>query len=359
MRSGFGSGVSIPSQLRWVGYVDWWTKNGKTYVDNPVEILEVHVWGLRDGVKVAIEGYVEEGKIIKTFHTFGKHERIEMGSAPSHEAETSKPQHHYQEKPLPLHESRARPAQISDSEHNDSEANTVMFRPTQPIILPTSDINIDFERRNKATYGLTMVTSVAHVWFNAFFELRQPSTSSQDTTPITSSEKVSHIDDCVSNSGVFQIDWEAMDGIKGSARKGTRALDRLVVVWRTVPNPQVGLINVITQPAPGDAVAETKAADWTKANVESSDAVSKDLGLRVQSPSSANISRASSPFNGENNSPKSGDCVPEDIGATDQGSKSSLSNLQHVQSSLSPDSAQEHAVDDLDIEKVQVSPHSS
>ncbi|KAA8573240.1 hypothetical protein EYC84_003734 [Monilinia fructicola] len=61
MRPGFGQGVSIPSQLRWVGYI---------------EIMEVHVWGLRDGVRVQVEGYVDEGKTIKLFHVFTKKERV-------------------------------------------------------------------------------------------------------------------------------------------------------------------------------------------------------------------------------------------------------------------------------------------
>ncbi len=56
MRPKFGTGVSIPSQLRWISYVDRWTKGGKKYVDREVEIVEVHVWGLRHGVKLSIEG---------------------------------------------------------------------------------------------------------------------------------------------------------------------------------------------------------------------------------------------------------------------------------------------------------------
>ena len=75
MKPGFGAGVSIPSQLRWISYVDRWTKNKKLYIERPVQILEVHIWGLRDGVKVAIEGYVDEGRTIKMFHTFSKNER--------------------------------------------------------------------------------------------------------------------------------------------------------------------------------------------------------------------------------------------------------------------------------------------
>ena len=42
MRPGFGQGVSIPSQLRYVGYVDRWTNFGKVYVERQIEIMEVH-----------------------------------------------------------------------------------------------------------------------------------------------------------------------------------------------------------------------------------------------------------------------------------------------------------------------------
>src|SRR3954453_5568439 len=75
MRPGFGAGVSIPSQLRWITYVDRWTKGGKLYMERQVEVMEVHVYGLRDGVKICIEGFVDEGKTIKLFHTFAPKER--------------------------------------------------------------------------------------------------------------------------------------------------------------------------------------------------------------------------------------------------------------------------------------------
>ena len=55
MRAGFGEGVSILSQQRWIRYVEWWARHNKVYVDRSIEILEIRVWGLRDGVKVAVE----------------------------------------------------------------------------------------------------------------------------------------------------------------------------------------------------------------------------------------------------------------------------------------------------------------
>ena len=300
MRIGFGSGVSIPSQLRWIGYVDWWTKHGKIYVERQIEVIEVHVWGLRDGVKVAVEGFVEDGKVIKTFHTFDRKERvITDGESPS----TASTGEHANEKAPHLGESHVQAdhshpydsSPVDSKQNHETGADTVLFRPNRPIVLPTSDINIDFERRNKATYGLTMVTSVAHVWFNAFFESQYSSTSQPDSikSPVDTVQLINP--DTLPNSGVFEIGWDAMDGIKGSARKGTRALDRLAVVWRALPESKDNLAKIITEPSVGQPVPDIQAADWKKTSLKTAaESLGKDLGLRVESPSSANVSKASS-----------------------------------------------------------------
>lgn len=290
MRSGFGAGVSIPSQLRWVGYVETWAKYGKLYVERRVEVLEVHVWGLREGVKVGVNGYVDEGKTIKTFHVFRKNERILVDGSSLHEGAFANAARSNDEKALPMPETmpktdglnQSRPkqdAQKADMEHTGSEegGGAIIFRPLTRIILPSNDIDIDFERRNKAGYGWTMVTSVAHVWFNAFFEGRGFNSPS-----------------LVASDGVFEINWEDMDGIKGSARKGVRALDRLAVVWRVVPDAKESLARIITEPLSGAPIPQTTAADWKRANNDSKSALGKDLGLRTESPLSASVSKASS-----------------------------------------------------------------
>lgn len=226
MRVGFGSGVSIPSQLRWVGYVDRWTNQmNKQYVERPVEIVELHVLGLRDGVKVGVEGFVDNGLRIHVFHLFSKDEKIVLNDEQPtvKRMESSDVISPSSSSSLPAAET----ASAADSKTPDPSSSmpscpgdptsvitggaTVLLKPSRPIVLQTSDVNIDFERRNKAAYtGWTMVTSVAHVWFNAYFE------GGHDGA----------------DSGVFEIDWEAMDGIKGSASKGSKALDSLKVVWR-------------------------------------------------------------------------------------------------------------------------------
>lgn len=282
MRSGFGAGISIPSQLRWITYVDRWTKHRKLYVERQVELLEVHVWGLRDGVKVAVQGFVDEGRTIKNFHTFYRHERIIVESkdpagtaSPIYNSETS----------LPLSDNKSLPPsgseQITTGNSLESGGNAVIFRPAHPIVLPTNDINIDIERRNKAAYGWTMVTSVAHVWFNTFFQGDGPERAGNAAA-----------------SGVFEIDWDAMDGIKGSARKGTKALDRLAVVWRALDDGgitgKLGLKQIITEPKEGEPVPEPKAADWKNAKHSNLTAIGKELGLRTESPASGGVSKASS-----------------------------------------------------------------
>jgi len=305
MRPGFGQGVSIRSQLRWIDYVARWTNGGKKYTERPVEILEIHVWGLREGVKVAVEGYIEEGKKIKTFHVFGRRERLVVeGNTPGgagfkdwiQDMANPAPPAPAKSRTIALDSSSsstlgsssgasshpkasdsAAIQGVSEGKEVDPEAGgqAVMFRPTHPLIVPSTDVNIDFERRNKAKYGMTMVTSVAHVWFNPFFEGNGPE---QGGAP--------------DETGVFEIEWEGMDGIKGSLRKGTRALDRLAVVWRFAGEPRE-TEKVIEEPAEGAEVPEMQAADW-KGGKQESPEVGRDLGLRAESPATADVSKASS-----------------------------------------------------------------
>lgn len=385
MRPGFGAGVSIPSQLRWVSYVDRWAKaGGKRYVDRAVEVVEVHVWGLRHGVKVAVEGFAEEGKKIKVFHTFKGEERIVVeGDAPggggvvdlvqdmarygvrttvddkgevveeadygaitgatgsengkdkkeeeipsrssskrlkgsrttglmgklsgrrkgSSQSLSQMGKDGKRTKTIPMSEtpqSTALPGQgesrsrstaslqngVSFANRSEPGGQAVIFKPVNPIVIPNSDINISVERRNRApaNLGLTMVTAVAHVWFNVFFEGNGPE---QDGKPDT--------------SGVFEIEWDKMDGIKGSSQKGTRALDRLSAVWRVAGAGATGTVDeetaaagvTINEPGEDSPVPQMQPADW-KGAVAEDPAAEKHLGLRVEDAESRDVSKASS-----------------------------------------------------------------
>lgn len=365
MRPTFGAGVSIPSQLRWISYADRWTKGGKKYIDREVEVLEIHVWGLRHGVKVNVEGFADEGKKIKVLHTFKKEERhIVQGDAPggggvmdllgdawsptgeddeiyedadyneivgddsdkkgSDSSKNSSPAPSKSKKSSrasqllsgsparnpsvkkPSKTKTINPADFAAASetsspsgsslnvpnkntsqpslsHSSTFADTnepggmaVIFKPTSPIRISNSDVNVSLERRNRApsSLGLTMVTAVAHVWFNVFFEGRGP-------------EQDGRADE----SGVFAIDWDKMDGIKGSSRKGTRAADRISVVWRVVDTK--GPVPEVKEPGEGSPIPEMRPADWKGEEGEDPGADRK-LGLRAETSASASVSKASS-----------------------------------------------------------------
>lgn len=305
MRAGFGQGVSIPSQLRYVHYVDRWTNQmGKRYIERPIEITEVHVWGLRDGVKVAVEGFIEDGKRIHNFHTFTRSEKtvVDEGHVTTKQAPVESKEFRKDEEMITSPVDGASPSSSGLSLNNKSfvgSVQTVILKPAEPLIVPTSDVNIDFERRNKASYtGFTMVTSVAHVWFNAWFE----------------GGFEGH------KSGLFEIEWDAMDGIKGSARKGVRAFDKLKVVWR---HPEGHEDKVVDEPKSGEPVPEVEPADWKGEDAskaaearpsggldsgrpgaaaltvgavlsEATPQLVKELGLRESDPASKDVSVASS-----------------------------------------------------------------
>ncbi|KAK4946266.1 hypothetical protein LTR28_007862, partial [Elasticomyces elasticus] len=272
------------------------------YVERQAEVCEIHVWGLKDGVKIAVEGFVDEGKTIKCFHTFSRAERVMVkGSAKttgfldvvsdlmsnnSSNKNIGRPEK--ATGPAPLEQSEIEQALdgvdrrnyghdgTTDTQHNGSSGGDVIFRPSTRIVLPTNDINIDFERRNKAAYGLTMVTSVAHVWFNTFFEAQEPEKGSR-----------------AERSGVFEIEWDAMDGIKGSAKKGIRAFDKIAVVWKAIEMPGRTEV-VVTEPKEGEEVKQTQPADWRGEGHASLVSTARDLGLRAETATSATVSRASS-----------------------------------------------------------------
>lgn len=312
MRPNMGKGVSIPSQLRWIGYVDRWAKHGKLYVERQVEIVEVHCWGLRDGVKIEIEGFVGDGKLIKKFHTFTREERevvrgevktttmaqavqevmYKNGLGRSASTKVTKAKESAESEESAFQRATTQPQTLdkngcldgvvsskTETEvKGDPDTGDVVFRPSKRVVLPTNDINLDVERRNKAAFDLTMVTAVAHVWFNAFFEGNGP-------------EQKGIADE----SGLFEITWEAMDGIKGSSRKGTQAFEKIAVVWKALKADEGRPGIVITEPKEGEAVKQSSPADWQgQPGVAPSEG--KDLGLRTSSPteSNTNVSKASS-----------------------------------------------------------------
>jgi hypothetical protein len=288
MRPNFGPGVSIPSQLRWLSYVDRWTKGGKVYVERRMEIVEVSLFGLRDGVKVAVEGFIEEGKVIKTLHVFETSEReivrgelrdrgrladvvsevMSRAGSSSRASSLSRSNSKKKNNGSPTAEKTPQSAvepPTPHSPHDQASGSDVIYRPKERIMVPTSDVNIDFERRSTAAYNLTMVTAVAHVWFNAFFEGNGPENGGN-----------------AKPEGVFELAWDKLDGIKGSSRKGTRAFDRVAVKWKICEEDKP---TIIKEPCEGQEVKQSRPADWHGKADSVDQGHQKDLGVRTATPS--------------------------------------------------------------------------
>lgn len=292
MRPGFGQGVSIPSQRRWITYVDRWSSLGKRYLERRVQVLEVHLWGVQDGVRVEVEGFVDGGRKVRAFHRFSHSERTVVdgpgdagGKGVGAGAGDSEVEEASAAESTSSNRSRAKkakdklrssvlfshalgrmatqattlglqaPSSASSSlsqlskETDDvgpSGAPTpgpgpaIILRPSKDIVLETSDVKISVQRRSKARQlAPSIITSVAHVWFNAFFEGRGPELETPE------------------ESGVFEASWEDMDGLKGFMKLGTRAFERMAVVWRAV-----GEGEEVRQPGVGEDVGGATAADW-------------------------------------------------------------------------------------------------
>ncbi|KAK6537459.1 Telomerase protein component 1 [Orbilia ellipsospora] len=226
MRPQFGAGVSIPSQLRYVDYVAQWTspKYNKIYVERSVEITEVHVWALRENVKLAILGYVDEGKTIKNFHSFTKDEKVLV------DADESK------------------------------NSQMVIYKPKNRVVLPTNDVCIDLEKRTKAAAGWTFISALAHCWWNCYFE-----GGGAETT-----------------SGVFTQEWDKMDGLRGTLKKGIRIFDKIQIIWKVVEDLES---RTIKEPSPNEPVEGTqKASEDRGENPEMDPLIQRDLGLRPVNP---------------------------------------------------------------------------
>jgi hypothetical protein len=64
-RMRYGEGVSIPSQRRWVRYVELWAKQlNREYTPGKVEILQIQFWGMNigdggDKIDIGIAGFVD------------------------------------------------------------------------------------------------------------------------------------------------------------------------------------------------------------------------------------------------------------------------------------------------------------
>ena len=205
-----GRGVSIPSQRRWVNYVALWNKHGRAYSEINIQILRIEVRGLRDGT-------------------------LEMGVASFVDNESTSMK-------------KVEPCHIFTTEETTTEDVVTVFEPSVEVAV-WSDVNIFLARHQKGTSKM-MPLSLAHCWFNAYFE-----------KILEGSEKNYHH---------FDVDWDHMDGIGGTNKKLAQAFDRMRVTWKLADSPRAdGLHHTRRSSTMGSlsAAGRTIAGD-TKLNAE-------------------------------------------------------------------------------------------
>lgn len=254
MRSGFGEGVSILSQRRWISYVETWSRDpNREYREIPAVVTEVRILNPVKGVEVQIRGFKEHGRKVVTLFQFGKNDYVEYkdlsevnqnqsgrlwfganddqssssGDDGNNETEESEVvsiirrtdslgslhQRSHRDRNASLHRSgnfkSVQYNRVRDPEmgyHKPSSGFEVVLRPRADIHV-TADINISAEKKIYGPAGLSFLSSTAYAWFNVFFE------GDHDT------------------GGTFSIKWEDMDGFKGTKKRGGKIFDRIEVDW--------------------------------------------------------------------------------------------------------------------------------
>lgn len=169
MRRGFGEGVSIRSQRRYVNYMEQWVVGmQKRYVERKVRVTNVSVWGLKGDVEISVGGYTPRGHCSRGTWELG-----------------------------PLWHARTTGKRTNCTWHPDMD-------------LRTADVCLSVQRW--VGFGQIKICKT-RAWFNAVMETAKRDGDSQST------------------SGRFEIPWEEMDGLKGTALKGRQAFERCVVEW--------------------------------------------------------------------------------------------------------------------------------
>ena len=169
-----GKGVSIPSQVRWVRYVDYWHKNNQQYKDMISRLSSVQINGMRDmDLQVGIAQFVDSKhmgrkNVVETVHIFTREETTKNGG------------------------------------------DKVTCTPQGNIVIP-ADVCI-FLCKN--TYGIDskMPVSLSHCWLNVYFEYII--------------QKKNH-----NEKLIVSIEWKDMDGIGGTNKKIVQAFDSIDITF--------------------------------------------------------------------------------------------------------------------------------
>ncbi|KAK9465095.1 protein-tyrosine phosphatase-like protein [Lipomyces arxii] len=234
MRPGFGEGISILSQRRYLRYFENWAKDpNREYREIPVVVTEVRILNPVPGLEVRCCGFKEHGRKVVPIYVFthddhvGEHEIIGTVAEESdkwqnaseesldNETEGGNGKGNYDPQ---LHRTGTHKSIQYQRYHDPSRHPTKNMTGTEVTLRPkgdihvTADVNIIIDKKFYGPASLSFLRSTAYVWFNVFFE------GSHDT------------------GGTFRVAWEDMDGFKGTQKRGSKFFDRMEVDW-VICNP--------------------------------------------------------------------------------------------------------------------------
>jgi protein-tyrosine phosphatase len=213
MRSFFGSGVTIPSQLRYLQYTSKWKQFKGFYAARlQVELSELKIWELRyKDLEITCSSYVITPRRIRkstsSTQSLATAETV-LSSLPSHSTTT------------------ANVVEIDDyiirelykfSEDDfvpSTDPSVTIIRPhIGPIILPL-DILFAFKRDKVVKQTIALTHSTSHIWFNAFFETFNPANPRA--------------------KGTLTVDWDQFDGFIGTKKRGSKGFEKVQFSWKLI-----------------------------------------------------------------------------------------------------------------------------
>lgn len=175
MRYGFGSGVSILSQRRYLHYVEDWLAMGKSYYSDL--IVEIQT------LKLVKPKYDD---IEISCHTF---------------------QHNGQ--------STSQDYKFLVSDIVERSKDFVLYIPASQLCVGP-DVNFTFHRKKSLKKIVPVMHSTACVWFNAFFE-------TYATDP-----------NFTVRNGKFRVNWNELDGFIGTTTKGSQTFESVEMHWNII-----------------------------------------------------------------------------------------------------------------------------
>lgn len=173
MRQGFGQGVSILSQRRYLQYVEDWLKIGCLYHNEMlVEIEEINIYGMQyPDLEIKCCAFDEASEAILTKYKFTHRD-------------------------------------IVDSSDN---GQNITLRPENLRLYMGPDVQVSFQHSKRSSLtGLSLLHSTSYIWFNTFFE------------------------SYINLQNKIHANWDELDGIIGTHKRGSMALTSFEVKWKIV-----------------------------------------------------------------------------------------------------------------------------